>query len=220
MSIKVEIWGDYALFTRPEMKVERVSYDVITPSAARGILEAIYWHPGLKWVIDSIQVCNPIKFTSIRTNEVKSKISATKAKKVMESGKGSLYLDASNDRQQRSSLLLKNVRYVIEAHFEMTDQAGERDNKGKFQEIMKRRLQKGQCYHQPWMGCRDFSAYFKEATDEPIVSESLAGEKDLGFMLYDMDYSDVENIKPMYFRATMKNGMIRVPRKNSEEVLK
>ncbi|SES87238.1 CRISPR-associated protein Cas5d [[Clostridium] aminophilum] len=220
MAVKVEIWGDYALFTRPEMKVERVSYDVITPSAARGILEAIYWHPGLMWVIDAIQVCNPIQFTNIRRNEVKSKISAKIVKTVMNSGKGKLYLDASNDIQQRASLLLKDVRYVIEAHFEMTDKAAKSDNPGKFQDIMKRRLQRGQYYHQPCMGCREFPAFFKEATGETIVSESLLGEKDLGFMLYDMDYSDVEDIKPMYFRAKMVNGMIRIPQKDSEEVLR
>ncbi len=220
MAVKVEIWGDYALFTRPEMKVERVSYDVITPSAARGILEAIYWHPGLRWVIDAIQVCNPIQFTNIRRNEVKSKISASNVKKVMKSGKGELYLDASNDIQQRASLLLKDVRYVIEAHFEMTDKAATSDNPGKFQDIMKRRLQRGQYYHQPCMGCREFPAFFKEATGEPKVSESLFGEKDLGYMLYDMDYRDAENIKPMFFRAKMIDGMIRIPRQESEEVLR
>lgn len=220
MAIKVEVWGDYALFTRPEMKVERVSYDVITPSAARGILEAIYWHPGLRWIIDKIQVCNPIQFTNIRRNEVKSKISARTAKSVMENGKGELYLNTSSDIQQRASMVLKDVRYVIEAHFEMTDKAAQGDNPGKFQDIMKRRLNRGQYYHQPCMGCREFPAYFKEASDDIRVSEQLNGEKDLGFMLYDMDYSNPEDIQPMYFRAKMINGVICVPDYNSEEVLR
>ena len=190
MAIKLEVWGDYALFTRPEMKVERVSYDVMTPSAARGILEAVYWHPGMRWVIDSIQVCNPIRFVNIRRNEVKATISARTVKSVMEKNKGTLYMDTSNEIQQRSSLLLRNVRYVIEAHFEMTEKASSGDNPGKFQDIIKRRIKKGQFYHQPYMGCREFPAYFKEAEENTSYDSELNGEKDLGFMLYDLDYSD------------------------------
>ncbi|WP_029201955.1 type I-C CRISPR-associated protein Cas5c [Oribacterium sp. NK2B42] len=220
MAIKVEVWGDYALFTRPEMKVERVSYDVMTPSAARGILEAIYWHPGLRWIVDKIQVCNPISFTNIRRNEIKSKISARSVKSVMDVGKGELYINTSSDIQQRASMVLKDVRYIIEAHFEMTDKAAPGDNPGKFQDIMKRRLSRGQYYHQPCMGCREFTAFFKEASDDVIISDKLDGEKDLGFMLYDMDYSTPDDIKPMFFRAKMVNGMIRVPDINSEEVLR
>lgn len=132
--IQLEVWGDYALFTRPEMKVERVSYDVMTPSAARGLIEAIYWHPGLRWVIDQIRVCAPIRFTNLRRNEVKSKIPARTARTVMEKGEGQLYLCTSDDIQQRAALLLRDVRYVIEAHFEMTDQAAQGDNPGKFQD--------------------------------------------------------------------------------------
>ena len=143
--IQLEVWGDYALFTRPEMKVERVSYDVMTPSAARGLIEAIYWHPGLRWVIDQIHVCAPIRFTNLRRNEVKSKIPARTARTVMEKGEGQLYLCTSDDIQQRAALLLRDVRYVIEAHFEMTDQAAQGDNPGKFQDIVKRRIRKGQC---------------------------------------------------------------------------
>lgn len=220
MAIRVEIWGDYALFTRPEMKVERVSYDVITPSASRGILEAIYWHPGLKWIIDKIIVCNPIQFTNIRRNEIKSKISARSAKSVMIKGKGELYLNTSDDIQQRASLVLKDVRYVIEAHFEMTDRASPDDNPGKFQDIMKRRLTRGQYYHQPCMGCREFPAYFREATGNIMVSEKLKGERDLGYMLYDMDYSNPDDIQPMYYRVRMVDGIIHVPDYDSEEVLR
>ena len=132
MSIQLEVWGDYALFTRPEMKVERVSYDIMTPSAARGLVEAIYWHPGLKWIIDRIHVCAPIRFTNLRRNEVKSTLSARSARTVMERGKGELYLCTSDDIQQRAALLLRDVRYVIEAHFDMTSQAAPGDNPGKF----------------------------------------------------------------------------------------
>lgn len=121
MAVKVEVWGDYACFSRPEFKVERVSYDIMTPSAARGILEAIYWHPGLRWHIDRIHVLNPIRFTNIRRNEVKSKVSAQKAKIAMQKGGGQLYLSAPDDIQQRAAMVLRDVRYVIEAHFTMTD---------------------------------------------------------------------------------------------------
>ena len=128
MSIKLEVWGDYACFTRPEMKVERVSYDVMTPSAARGLIEAIYWHPGLRWVVERIHVCVPIRFTNLRRNEVKSTISARTARTVMEQGKGELYLYTGEDIQQRAALLLRDVRYVIEARFEITDKAAPGDN--------------------------------------------------------------------------------------------
>lgn len=131
MSIKLEVWGDYALFTRPEMKVERVSYDVMTPSAARGLIEAIYWHPGLTWVIDRVHVCAPIHFTNLRRNEVKSTIPARNVRTVMERGSGDLYLSTSRDIQQRAALLLRDVHYVIEAHFEMTEKASPSDNPGE-----------------------------------------------------------------------------------------
>ena len=150
MSIQVEVWGDYAAFNRPELKVERVSYDVMTPSAARGILDSIYWHPGLKWVIDLIYVCNPIRFTNIRRNEVKSKILSSNVRTVMMGGKKDLYLCTAQDIQPRAATLLRDVRYVIEAHFDMTEKAAPGDNPGKFQDIMKRRLERGQFYSQPY----------------------------------------------------------------------
>lgn len=219
MAVQVEVWGDYALFTRPEMKVERVSYDVITPSAARGILEAIYWHPGMRWVIDRIQVCQPIRFTNIRRNEVKATISGRVMKMAMERGKTIPYMDASKEIQQRASLLLTDVRYVITAHFDMTEKAAEGDNPGKFQDIIKRRLQKGQYYHQPYFGCREFQVYFQEAAGAYPCVEELRGEKDLGYMLYDLDYSNPEDVRPMFFRAVMRDGVIIVPPVTSEEVI-
>ncbi len=149
MSVRFKIWGDLACFSRPEMKVERVSYDIITPSGARGICDAILWHPGLVWVIDRICVCNPIRFTNIRRNEVKSVISGRSVKTVMEKGKGELYISTANDIQQRATMALTDVEYIIEAHFEMTENANATDNPGKFQDMMTRSLKKGQFYHAP-----------------------------------------------------------------------
>ena len=220
MSVSVEVWGDYACFSRPEMKVERVSYDMITPSAARGLLEAIYWHPGMRWVIDRIHICAPIRFTNIRRNEVKDTISARSVRTVMEKGTGELYLATPESIQQRAAMILRDVRYVIEAHFEMTENAAESDNPGKFQDIMKRRLTKGQFYHQPCFGVREFPAQFAACSKLPPCPEELKGEKDLGWMLLDMDYSDPENITPMFFRAVLRDGVLEVPNRNCQEVVK
>ncbi len=217
MSVLVEAWGDYALFSRPEMKVERVSYDVMTPSAARGLLEAIYWHPGMKWVVDRIHVCAPIRFTNIRRNEVKDTISAQRAKQTMERG-GELYLATSESIQQRAAMVLRDVHYVIEAHFDMTARANEGDNPGKFCDIMRRRLERGQCYHQPCFGVREFPAKFSLCTEIPACPQELQGERELGWMLLDMDYSDPRNITPKFFRATLKNGVLDVPALDAEGV--
>lgn len=219
MSIRLEVWGDYALFTRPETKVERVSYDIITPSAARGLLESIYWHPGLKWIIDRIHVCAPIRFTNIRRNEVKAVISSRSVKTVMDRGKGTLYLNTKQEIQQRAAMVLRGVRYVIEAHFEMTDNAAESDNPGKFQDIIRRRIEKGQFYHQPYFGCREFPVNFKPCIEIPECPMELLGEKDLSWMLWDLDYSDKENIYPLFFRAVLHDGVLEVPTRNSGEVI-
>ena len=209
IGVKVKVWGEYALFSRPEMKVERCSYDVITPSAARGILEAIYWHPGMKWVIDKIYVQRPIQFTSIRRNEVKSKISSNNVLPVYNGANKPLYISTKSDIVQRASLLLRDVSYVIEAHFEMTEKAVKSDNPGKFKDIIMRRLKRGECYHTPYFGCREFPANFCLCEDEEIET-AYSGEKDLGFMLYDMDFSDLDNIQPMFFRAVMEDGVINL----------
>lgn len=209
IGVRVKVWGDYALFTRPEMKVERCSYDVMTPSAARGILEAIYWHPGMKWLVDKIYVVNPIQFTSIRRNEVKSKISASNVLPVYNGTTKNLYISTRSDIVQRSSLLLRDVSYIIEAHFEMTDKANASDNPGKFKDIIMRRLKRGECFHTPYFGCREFPANFCLCTDEKITTAyDQEEQRDLGFMLYDMDYSDPEDISPMFFRAVMRHGII------------
>ena len=220
MSVAIEVWGDYACFSRPEMKVERVSYDVMTPSAARGLIESIYWHPGMKWVVDRIHVCKPIRFTNIRRNEVKDTISARKVSAVMEKGSGELYLATPESIQQRAAMVLRDVRYVIEAHFEMTEKAAPGDNPGKFQDIIKRRLSRGQFYHQPCFGVREFPAHFSACETLPPCPEELRGEKDKGWMLLDMDYSDPVNITPMFFRAILRDGVLEVPDRNGQEVVR
>ena len=218
MAIQVEVWGEYACFTRPEMKTERVSYDCMTPSAARGLLESIYWHPGLRWVIDRIHVCAPIRFTNIRRNEVKDVISARKVKAVMEKGQGELYLAAPESIQQRAAMVLTNVRYIIDAHFVMTDNAAPGDNPGKFQDILKRRLERGQFYSMPYFGTREFPAHFRRCETLPPCPEELKGTRDLGWMLWDMDYRDPENITPKFFRASLVDGVMTVPPPDSREV--
>ena len=218
MAVKLEVWGDYACFSRPEMKVERVSYDVMTPSAARGLLEAIYWHPGMRYVIDKIRVCAPIRFTNVRRNEVKDVIQKNDVKRLMEKG-GESYIATTESIQQRASMILRDVRYVIEAHFVMTDKAAPGDNTGKFQDILTRRIEKGQFYHQPCFGTREFPAFFKRCDFLPECPEDLKGKKDLGYMLLDMDYSNREDIKPKFFRAVLRDGVMNVPPMYSEEVV-
>lgn len=206
--IKLKVWGKYALFTRPEMKVERVSYDVITPSAARGIIEAIYWKPAIKWKIDRIQVCRKISFTNVRRNEVGCKISGDTVCTVMDGAKKPLYIDTSAEIQQRASMLLQDVCYIIEAHFEMTQQAGERDTPEKHYAIAARRMRNGQCYHMPCFGCREFPAHFRLVEEDEPEPQGIPESRDLGYMLYDMDYRDSQNIQPVFFRARMENGVI------------
>lgn len=208
IGVKVRVWGDYALFCRPELKVERCSYDVITPSAARGILEAIFWHPGMSWRIDRIHVRKPIRFTSVRRNEVKSKVSASNALSVYNGAKKNLFISSKEDIVQRASLLLKDVDYVIEAHFVLNDKANDSDNPGKFKDIIMRRLRRGACYHHPYFGCREFPANFSLWEGEVCGAYDDVEERDLGFMLYDMDYSNLDDIQPMFFRAVMRRGVI------------
>lgn len=203
--IQLEVWGPYALFSRPEMHVERVSYDVPTPSAARGLVEAIYYHPGLQWHIRRIYVLNPIRFTNIRRNEVKSKILGSDVRSAIQGGKVP-FLATSQQIAQRAAMVLQDVHYVIEAEFTMTDRAAPGDNPGKFQDIVTRRMTKGQCYHTPYFGCREFPAAFRAWQGGAIPTIDTSG--DLGFMLYDFDYSDPANITPTYFRAKLEHGVL------------
>ena len=204
--IQLEVWGPYALFSRPELKVERVSYDVPTPSAARGLVEAIYYHPGLKWNIRRIYVLNDIRFTNVRRNEVKSKILASDIRGAMQGGDKPLYIATSQQIAQRASMILRDVHYVIEAEFTMTERANSSDNPGKFQDIVTRRMAKGQCFHTPYFGCREFPAHFRAWPGGPIPTNGET--RDLGLMLYDFNYSDPQNITPLYFHAQMVNGVI------------
>lgn len=205
--VRLKVWGDYACFTRPEMKVERVSYDVMTPSAARGILEAIYWKPAIGWKIDRIHVLNPIRFDNIRRNEVLGKIPAGNVKSALKGGEVSLYQDATESRVQRASLVLRDVCYCIEAHFELTGKAGPGDTVEKHYNIALRRLRKGQCFHHPYFGCREFPVHF-EAIEGDIPTSYYHGHHDLGLMLYDIDFAD--EMKAIFFRASMVDGVIDV----------
>lgn len=205
--IKLKVYGDYACFTRPEMKVERVSYDVITPSAARGVIEAIYWKPAIRWVIDRIYVMNEIKFTNVRRNEVSPKISTSNVNTVMKGANTELYQITSEIRQQRASMILKDVCYIIEAHFEMTEKAGAEDTPEKHYNIALRRMRQGQCYNQPCLGTREFSANFEILEDEiPKGFYSNKDEIDLGWMLWDIDFQN--DMTPMFYRVNMNNGII------------
>ena len=204
--VRIECWGDYACFTRPEMKVERVSYDIMTPSAARGLVEAIYWHPGLRYVIDAIGLMSPIQFTNVRRNEVKSKILSSSVLKNGTSGE-SLGIVTTQEIVQRASTILKDVHYYIDLHFKMTEKANAGDNPGKFKEMLSRRARKGQCYHQPYLGCREFPASFRLVEDDEVV-QVYPESRDLGYMLYDMDYSDGEHIIPRFFRAKLEDGVL------------
>lgn len=204
--MRIECWGKGACFTRPELKTERVSYDMMTPSAARGLVEAIFWHPGLTYIIDAIYVLSPITFTNVRRNEVKSKLMATTLQKSAVAGR-TAYLATSAEIQQRASMILQDVHYGISLHFEMTDKAAPGDNPGKFKEMLSRRARKGQCYHQPYFGCREFPARFRLIEEgEKIIP--YPETRDLGYMLYDMDYSDPQHIEPVFFRAKLEQGVL------------
>ena len=206
------VWGDRACFTRPEMKVERVSYDVMTPSAARGVLEAIHWKPAIRWVVDRIHVLKPIRFDSVRRNEVASKVPVNRARSAMRAGElGGLGLAVDVDRQQRAMLHLRDVAYGIEAHFEMTERAGAEDNPGKHAEMFRRRAARGQCFHRPCLGVREFQADFElvEAFPETALPEAER-DRDLGWMLYDIDYAQGRTSR--FFRARMEGGVIDVAR--------
>ena len=214
----LEIWGNMACFTRPELKVERVSYDVITPSAARAIFEAIFWKPAIRWEVTRIEVLNPIQWTAIRRNEVGA-VGNVRTQQI--------YIEEK--RQQRNALLLKNVRYRIYAKMvyipldkrkrvQRKDDSDE--NPGKYQAMFERRASKGQCFTQPYLGNREFSAYFRLLQDGETLQPPLALDRDLGIMLYDMDFSDPKNVNAMFFRANMQAGVIQVPPLNSEEILR
>ncbi len=218
--VKLHVWGDRACFTRPEMKVERVSYDVMTPSAARGTLEAIHWKPAIRWAIDAIEVLKPIRFQSIRRNEVGSRVPTVAVRKAMKAGEvQDLRMVAEENRQQRAATLLVDVAYVIHAHFELTDRAGPGDSEAKHLSMFNRRAASGQCFQQPCLGVREFPANFALLEEGAApVSELPADQldRDLGWMLLDIDHAN--DMTSLFFRAALRDGMMVVPPLNSVEV--
>lgn len=212
--IKLRVWGEYACFSRPELKVERVSYDCITPSSAKGFLEAIYWKPAIIWIIDKIHIINPVEFTNIRRNEVQEVAKLPNVKNAMNKNV-SYDIISSEVRHQRAAMVLKNVEYVIEAHFEMNEEfKGETDTKEKHYNIALRRMRQGQYFQKPFLGAREFSADFEIIENESDIPKSkLSGENDFGYMLHSMNYiKDTKKEKieiiPSFFRAIAKNGVI------------
>ncbi|MBV8890086.1 MAG: type I-C CRISPR-associated protein Cas5 [Alphaproteobacteria bacterium] len=213
--IKIHVWGERACFTRPEMKVERVSYDVMTPSAARGILEAIHWKPAVRWVVDRIHVLKPIRFQSFRRNEVGTKISAANAERAMRAGStAGLGLVVEDNRQQRAATLLINVAYVIEAHFELTEKAGPDDTPAKHISMFNRRAENGQCFHRPCLGTREFPADFKLLPEGAPLPECKLPpdqrDRDLGWILHDIDFANGNTSR--FFRARLTDGVLDVQR--------
>ena len=222
----LEVWGDWACFTRPELKVERVSYDVITPSAARAIFEAIFWKPAIHWQVTKIEVLNPIKWTTIRRNEVGTVAS-----------KSSIFIE--DKRQQKNSLLLKDVHYRIWAKLKFIPQWKRKETKNplidneeqellrkdenpmKYYQMFERRASQGQCFTQPYLGCREFAANWKYIDNMKQLAPPLAEDRDFGIMLYDMDFErNLKKPDAIFYRARMEQGVIVVPDKDSEEVLR
>ncbi len=214
----LELSGSYACFTRPEMKVERVSYDVMTPSAARACFEAILWKPAIRWNVRKIEVLRPIRWINLRRNEVASVVSTRNVETAMRSGKGNLGLYIEEDRQQRAGLFLRDVAYRVHADLEFLRERDPQANAAKYQEMFERRASKGQCVNQPYLGCREFAAAFRliaKLEDEPAPVDDT---RDLGFMLHDLDFSKPADPQPRFFRAKLENGAVVVPTWDSEEV--
>ncbi|HEB99620.1 MAG TPA: type I-C CRISPR-associated protein Cas5, partial [Thiotrichales bacterium] len=200
----LEVSGDFACFTRPEMKVERVSYDVITPSAARAIFDAILWKPAIRWHVERIEVLKPIRWINLRRNEVGGVIPMGSVKTAMKRGSGQLALQVEDDRQQRAGLFLRDVAYRLHARFEILDH-GDGNAAVKFSEMFERRLRKGQCFNQPYLGCREFSADFRSLPPEAERIPPIGESRDLGWMLYDLDYGNPDDPTPRFFQARMEN---------------
>lgn len=237
----LEIWGDYACFTRPEMKVERVSYDVITPSAARAIFESILWKPAIRWNITKIEVLNPIKWISVRRNEIGKVVPAPTAKQMAGVLGASMGIFIEDERQQRAGLFLRDVRYRIHGYFdfskpehrkengpiqpevwadeeERSEKNGSDETEAKYAAMFERRAKKGQCFHRPYLGCREFACYFrliKNPAQDPV--EPINDTRDLGFMLYDMDFNrDEKEPSPLFFRVQLNKGVVNTDRREVE----
>lgn len=210
-TVRLRVWGDYACFTRPEMKVERVSYEVMTPSAARNILQAICWKPAIDWEVQRIDVLRPVRWTSVRRNEVGAVASTQSALAAMKAGSGRLGLYVEEERQQRAGLFLRDVEYVIHARFRMTHRAGPGDNPGKFADMFRRRAERGQCAWQPYLGCREFAAYFEPVPPGEPPPPPIGDTRELGWMLHDFDYEAHPTPAPSFFEARLVDGSMAVP---------
>lgn len=208
--IRLHVWGERACFTRPELKVERVSYDVPTPSAARGILEAIHWKPAIRWQIDRIHVLKPIRFQSFRRNEVGAKISAANARSAMARGTtDGLGMSMEDNRQQRAATILVDVAYVFEAHFALTPHAKDDDTPAKHIAMFNRRAAAGQCFHRPCLGTREFPAEFALLDPgAPLPERADIADRDLGWMLHDIEFPQGLS---RFFRAALVDGAVDVP---------
>lgn len=214
----LEVSGDFACFTRPEMKVERVSYDVMTPSSARAVFETILWKPAIRWQVSKIEVLKPIKWITLRRNEVGAVVSVRNAQEAMNKGSGNLGLNIEDERQQRAGLFLRDVAYRIHAHFELLPDAGENNTPGKFLDMFERRAEKGQCVNQPYLGCREFACDFRLVDTAQPQSAPIGETRDLGWMLHDLDYAKPADPQPRFFHARLENGVLQVPGWDSEEV--
>jgi CRISPR-associated protein Cas5d len=199
--------GEFACFTRPEMKVERVSYDLITPSAARALFEAILWKPAIRWHVRRIEVLKPIRWINLRRNEVGAVISTRNVQQAMTAGDGDLALYVEDERQQRAGLFLRDVAYRVHADLELRND----EPPQKYQEMFERRAAKGQWVNQPYLGCREFAADVRPVVDADNQPLAIAETRDLGWMLHDLDFTQASNPQPRFFRAQMNEGVVEVP---------
>ena len=206
----LEMAGDYACFTRPEMKVERVSYDVITPSAARAVFEAIFWKPAIRWHMRRIEVLRPVRWMNLRRNEVASVISTRNVQQAMAAGEGDLGIAVEDDRQQRAALLLRDVAYRVHADLEVRADRSDPQPPQKFFAMFERRAALGQCVNQPYLGCREFDARVRLVEVPAAEPLPIAETRDLGWMLHDLDFSQPSDPQPVFFRAQMNAGVIEL----------
>ncbi|KZC23106.1 type I-C CRISPR-associated protein Cas5 [Rhodanobacter thiooxydans] len=214
----LELSGPYACFTRPEMKVERVSYDVMTPSAARACYEAVLWKPAIRWHVRKIEVLRPIRWINLRRNEVASVVSTRNVEAAMRAGKGELGIYIEDDRQQRAGLFLRDVAYRVHADLEFLPARDPQANPAKYQQMFERRAGKGQCVNQPYLGCREFAAAFRMIEHPEAEPAAIAETRELGFMLHDLDFANAADPQPRFFRAQMDRGVVNVPSWDNEEV--
>ncbi len=207
-SFTLEVAGAFACFTRPEMKVERVSYDVMTPSSARSIFEAILWKPAIRWRVHRIEVLKPIRWINLRRNEVSKVVSTENVKQAMKAGSGHLGLYIEDERQQRAGYFLRDVAYRIHADLQLL--AGN-EPVAKYTEMFARRASKGQCVNQPYLGCREFAADVRLVTADTAPAAPIAETRELGWMLHDVDFTHAADPQPRFFNAKMVSGVINVP---------